>query len=400
MQTFHGESTKWRSFFFQFTQMARYCGWTSQERLETLIACMRDKAVHYLETRPHEVLHDYERLVHNLNQRYNDKASTRVSRYKLYSILQDNNEALDDYAERVITLAKDGHPGVPSGSVQSIAVDAFFRGCTDKLAAMIVMGSKPRTLDKALHRLKEAIEDQISLGEPSIVIQQESLHKLSAPKSIPVTNTDEHMANMITKAVQKALDVHNENHLTTSSTCTKPRKHCFACGFTGHFARECPRHLKSKSSVDKQKTIYCYHCGQSGHFARVCEQPSTDSQWSSSVPSKASSGHSSIAATWKNHGHSETSLLQPHSTEIGEAVHSLLKSTKEEGNSSYKKLAHDQAGDVSLRHLCATCSTRSINKTPGRLNSVSPRTHKHHYPVLHSYSDNPARNNRTDFHDD
>ncbi len=368
MQTFHGEATKWRTFIFQFKQMANSCGWTSHQKVEKLIACMRDKAVEYLETLSPDMLYEYQNLVQELNRRYSHKEPARVCRYQLCFIQQKEGEYLNDYADRVQMLATDGYPGVAAHSVQSIAVDAFFRGCKDKLAAMIVMGSKPCTLSQAVSRLEDAVQDQIFLGiTPSV--DQDCIHKSSAPASTATTNLDENLENMVTKVVLKALDVKNNSQTDTPPTRSKFQKTCFACGFNGHFARECPHRPHSKSSVDKHKPIYCFHCGQYGHFARACEQPPRDSKWSSAVPSNQVSGYSS-RETWKNHEHNEEkSMLQQQLQESSGSLQnrkSHLKSNKEEGNNSDKKWACDQANDVSVRLLCSACSMRSSIKAPQR----------------------------------
>ncbi len=272
MQTFHGEPTKWRSFIFQFEQAANSCRWTDDEKAEKLMACMRDKAIEYLENRPPQMLHNYPRLVKDLKRRYGQRTPARVSRRQLNLVQQAEDEDIDDFSERVHKLAIEGHPG--AHSIQSIAVDAFFRGCKDKLAAMIVMGTNPKTLSQAVRRIKNAIQDQRVLGKQSITRQvsfQES------PPSTPVKTKnlpDADLAEMITQAVMKAFDSKKIDNPSDRLARSSSPKQCFSCGSRGHFARECPRRSSSQSPVrSPRRDLTCFRCGESGHFARACENP-------------------------------------------------------------------------------------------------------------------------------
>lgn len=268
MQTFHGEPTKWRSFLFQFEQMSSSYGWSAEVKREKLMSCMRDRAVEFLETRPAEVLEDYDLLLKDLKQRYGHKTSARASRRELGFVHQGESEDVEEFAERVHRLAIDGHPGVDSQNVQSIAVDAFFRGCRDKLPAMIVMASKPRSLSQAVSRLNEAIQDQKVLGKHHVVRQvkfDDAIPTQPVRADASVEKSDE-LVQLIQAAVKQAFDAKANDSKGAASTSPKP---CFSCGQAGHFSRECPR--RSRSPSPARNGLSCYRCGLTGHFARDCQ---------------------------------------------------------------------------------------------------------------------------------
>jgi len=60
--------------------------------------------------------------------------------------------------------------------VQCLAVDAFLRGSKDKFAAVLAMGSKPKTIDKAVRKMKSAIQDQKSVGKGAFTSWQVSFN--------------------------------------------------------------------------------------------------------------------------------------------------------------------------------------------------------------------------------
>ena len=57
-------------------------------------------------------------------------------------------------------MTTDGYPDTPEDCKQTVAVDAFLRGCLNKQAALIAMDKNPTTLDIAIQYIKSAITNQ------------------------------------------------------------------------------------------------------------------------------------------------------------------------------------------------------------------------------------------------
>ena len=271
LQTFHGERSKWRTFLFQFEQLANVYHWSSEEKLQRILPCIRDRAAEYLEIRP-SVVQDYHTLVKELTQRYSDKAPARIMRRQLNLIQQGGNESIDDFSDRIYNLAVGGYPGFDDASVQGIAIDAFFHGCKNKFAALMVMGTKPQTLSQAIRRLKDAIQDQKFLGVQP-VLSQVPHEPVPASSQQPQHHPDD-LPKMVTEAVQKAIEIHHVH--------STPFRQCFRCGMIGHFVRDCPCHSNVQRPIDDPwKTTICYRCGHSGHFARACKVSGPSHSWPS-----------------------------------------------------------------------------------------------------------------------
>ncbi len=309
----------------------------------------------------------------------------------IFAPIKENKVMVIFDSEGRTSLTINGHPGVAADSIQSIAVDAFFNGCNDKLAAMIVMGSKPQTLAQAVSRLRDAIEDQIVLDKHPY-IKRDSLHKSSSPTSLSTTNPDENFGNMITEAVLKVLDVKNDSH-TVTRTHSKSLKLCFTCGVPGHFARECPNRTNTKNLKDKHRKIICFHCGETGHFARVCEQrPPRDIRLpASSVRSNTYSECGHKGDTWKDYGRCEQTVF-PSKWEGRDSVvqnygHAPLKSNKDDGNRNVRDVACDHAEDVVPRRLCSACSMCSSSQPPVQMTRMSSPTNKHQSSSHHPHSE-------------
>lgn len=299
METFQGEHSRWRSFYFQFKLVARASKWGAREKLERLLSCMREKAVEYIETRPSSVRHSYKYLIRDMKRRYGVREPATASRRQLAYVKQEEEEDLEEFAERVHKLAIDGHPGVKDSSVQSIAVDAFFRGGKEKLAAVLAIGSKPRTIQKAVRKMKEAIQDQKTIGKPFGSIRQVNfLDKSPSPTLtrkpdtvLTVSPSAEELSAMIAEAVKKALE-HSQVPSASAimrNTPGSPRA-CFTCGDKSHFARECPQ----KSSLPRvtppgsPNRSGCFSCGESGHYARECPKKNSTQFSPRNSPSRSS----------------------------------------------------------------------------------------------------------------
>ena len=75
--------------------------------------------------------------------------------------------SIDDFAERMY-----GYPGIDHQNIEILAVDAFLRGCSNKLAALMTAGQRCTMLHRAVRRTKENINDQKAIGKPILSVQQ------------------------------------------------------------------------------------------------------------------------------------------------------------------------------------------------------------------------------------
>ena len=280
MQTFHGERAKWRTFLFSFRQTAGSQVWDSSTKLERLISCMREKAIDYIRKRHSRIRNSYRALLIDLHKRYGRKDPPSASRRQLSYVKQDEEEDIEDFAERVHELVIDGYPRVDEANIQLLAVDAFLRGCRDKLAALLAAGKKSQTLQRAVRHVKSSIHDQKALGRPLNIRQvafapvspsrspsTESTHRGSGGSQS--TEVSDRIAQLVNEAVRKAVSHLSPSRFRSSSpqSPSRGRGECFTCGKGGHFARNCPNSPQTRNGT-------CFSCGKVGHFAKDCPDKS------------------------------------------------------------------------------------------------------------------------------
>jgi hypothetical protein len=95
-----------------------------------------------------------------VNERFGRKDLPHIIRRQLQDLKQEQDDLLEEYAERAQEMSTDGYPDTPAEFVEIIAIDAFLKGCTDKKAALTAMDKNPATLDQALQFVKSAIANQ------------------------------------------------------------------------------------------------------------------------------------------------------------------------------------------------------------------------------------------------
>ena len=149
MQTYDGKSSEWGPFIFQFRKLAKAGHWTEKEKRDGLLACLRGKAITYVQSKPREEQADYQSLQDLLAQRYGVMELPSTARRELSAMRQEEGEALEDFADRIILKVGEGFLGVPEETLQSLATEAFLRGCKDRNAASAV----PRGNRKPYNRL-------------------------------------------------------------------------------------------------------------------------------------------------------------------------------------------------------------------------------------------------------
>lgn len=160
VSVFAGKS-EWKPCYMQFNNIANKYNWDKQQRLDRLIEFCGTKR-YSLSVRGKK---DYDVLVQKLNQRFGNKDLPHTIRRQLQEAKKLFDESLEDFSERVQEMATDGCLNTPEHVVDTISVDAFLKGCSDKKAALFAMEKNPTTIDQALQCVKNSIHKQkILLG--------------------------------------------------------------------------------------------------------------------------------------------------------------------------------------------------------------------------------------------
>ena len=296
----------WRAYISQFRRIAIRHRWNDEEKLDRLVECLRDKALVFFSRLEAADQNSFDRLCNQLAMRFQKEETPAVLLKRLQEVKQEIEEPVEEFASRAQQLAQDAFPQFGHAVVQPMAVDAFLRGCRDKLPAFSVMNQGPATIQEALRLLRKAQSNQMAifgLGQPKVRqlrFQDELTEELPQVRAIQpdvehrVKKTEGEM-----NAIKAQLSEIKEQLKRTSMTSTdrldelkamiqrsmintnsgsKMGIVCFRCKKAGHTSRECQEssdRSRSPSPANRsgwQTDATCFNCHKTGHFSRQCPE--------------------------------------------------------------------------------------------------------------------------------
>lgn len=279
LSTFDGKS-EWKPYYLQFIHIANKYNWDTQQRLDKLIECLRDKALKFYSTRPASIQNDFKQLSEKFNQRFGNKDLPYTIRRQLQDVRQNVDESIDEFAERVQEMATDGYIDTPEKVVDTISVDAFLKGCTDKKAALLAMEKSPVRIDEALQYVKSSIHNQrVLLGYKKTDVRRVQFEKSDYEDS----DSD---PEVTVRAVNR--NVNRKSNYTPWQETIEGRLQKTEQDITGIksnvskilkiLTEQKPadgRRYRSPSpnrSRSPSKGVICYTCNQEGHYSNQCEK--------------------------------------------------------------------------------------------------------------------------------
>ena len=181
---------------------------------------------------------------------------TETSKAKFRQAYQKPEELLEDWADRVMTLATPAFVDLPDDYLKTEAIAKFRHDCSDKDAAKHACFEHPSTMEEALNLVKhhQYISQAVD-GKKARRGNEATVNTVQSPSEARI----EQLIASALKEFATKFQINPQSSSQSSSTETKQisdakkknSMHCFFCKKFGHAKKECRVY---KAWLSKQQT--------------------------------------------------------------------------------------------------------------------------------------------------
>ena len=234
--------TNWLSFKKKFDSYRKVMRWSEEESKDYLIWSLEGKALDFLTITKIDLEKDsFRKIMKRLETRFGVKEFTETSKAKFRQAFHKQDESLEDWADRVMTLATPAFVDLPEDHLKKEAIARFCQGCTDKEAAKHACFEQPETMEEALNLVKHHQYISQAVGGKKAKREYEaSVNAVQSPSEARV----EQLIRSALRDFAAKLQESSTSLSTSSETEEKAKKkksssQCFFCKKFGHFKKDC-----------------------------------------------------------------------------------------------------------------------------------------------------------------
>lgn len=250
---FDGKSN-WLAFKRKFTSYRQVLNWSETESKDYLLWSLEGKAQDFITVSATKIeRYSFKRILEKLENRFGVKELKETSKAKFRQSFQRPDESLEDWADRVMTLATPAFIDLPEHHLKQEAIARFCQGCYDKDAAKQVCFEQPTTMEEALNLVKhhqyisQAVDGkrQRKGTEPSVNAMQST----SEAKLDQLFTTMKEISTKVSNISPSQPTPAKTNQMVGKEK--KSSVKCFFCKNFGHIKRDCRSY---KKWLEKQKS--------------------------------------------------------------------------------------------------------------------------------------------------
>ena len=244
---FDGKSN-WRSFKKRFDSFRKVMKWSDTQCKDYLIWSLEDKALDFFTISIDVESYSFRKIMKKLEKRFGVQELTETSKVKFEQAHQEPEESIEDWADRVMTLAIPAFINFSDEYLNREAVVKFCQGCSDKSAAKHACFERPTTMEEALNLVKhhqyisQAIDGNQNRKEIISINAVRCLSEDHVSDNLEQCPSENRVEELIAAALQQFAERIQINSVQTERIAdTKKRKtmQCFFCKKFGHVKKEC-----------------------------------------------------------------------------------------------------------------------------------------------------------------
>ena len=236
--------TNWLSFKKKFNSYRKVMNWSETESKDYLMWSLEGKALDFFTITSDIEKYSFRRIIKKLEARFGVKELTETSKVKFQQASQRPDESLEDWADRVMTLATPAFVDLPEDHLKQEAIAKFSQGCCDKDAGKHACFEHPSTMDEALNLVKH--HQYISQAVDGKQSKKGNDVSVNAVQSTSEDRIEQLIASALEEFANK-LQVSQQPYHQLSVNRTqqsadekwKSSVQCFFCKNFGHFKKEC-----------------------------------------------------------------------------------------------------------------------------------------------------------------
>ncbi|MCG7869673.1 MAG: zinc finger domain-containing protein, partial [Candidatus Thiodiazotropha taylori] len=187
---FDPSKTTWEAFYLKFHNYARDKRWTSEDCKSNLMYVLEGKAAEFFaslhEREPNLPFYD---VVSRMETRFAFRELQETSQLEFLNCNQKKDEKVEEWADRVLTLATKAYRNLPDDHIQRQAVMRFCHGSYDKNAGMHAANKMPSRMEEAITCVKWFQYNHLIFQDKSR--ERRSVHQMG--ESYPYDFPDSHV---------------------------------------------------------------------------------------------------------------------------------------------------------------------------------------------------------------
>ena len=228
--------TNWLSYKKKFNSYRKVMKWSETESKDYLMWSLEGKALDFLTINSDIERYSFRRIVKKLEARFGVKELTETSKVKFQQASQRPDESLEDWADRVMTLATPAFVDLPEDHLKQEAIAKFSQGCCDKDAGKHACFEHPSTMEEALNLVKH--HQYISQAVDGKQLKKGNDVSVNAVQSTSEDRIEQLIASALKEFASK-LQVSPQPYQQSADEKWKSSVQCFFCKNFGHFKKEC-----------------------------------------------------------------------------------------------------------------------------------------------------------------
>ena len=210
--------------------------WSETESKDYLMWSLEGKALDFFTITSDIEKYSFRRIIKKLEARFGVKELTETSKVKFQQASQRSDESMEDWADRVMTLATPAFVDLPEDHSKQEAIAKLSQGCCDKDAGKHACFEHPSTMEEALNLVKH--HQYISQAVDGKQSKKGNDVSVNAVQSTSEDRIEQLIASALKEFASK-LQVSPQPYQQSADEKWKSSVQCFFCKNFGHFKKEC-----------------------------------------------------------------------------------------------------------------------------------------------------------------